>query len=319
MRGWPKRCPADSPPGLAVRLRCATLYPKRPRRGGDHNHAKAYMAAACGGGQHAVRAVFRGGEPDLPGGDGPAGGAQPLGGRGRLPDHRRRAAAAGRGGARPQPGIRPAGAQQPGGARVRACLYLRFVPDHRAVFCNPALRHRLLHRGHRAAGAGRRGGAGRVFACVFCGGAVLFAAAGPDPDLGGQGAQPAVPGVFGGAGAARAGCAAGAGRGGGTRRRVPGRAVCHRPVGRLQHDGCAGRPGLRHFGGAGHPAAGGARARRCGGEHGLRRGVQLRPDGGHLPALPLSARKAAAGLRRRPTAAKRWPRSRRPTSAAPAR
>ena len=149
-----------------------------------------------------------------------------------------------------------------GGARVRACLYLRFVPDHRAVFCHPALRHRLLHRGHRAAGAGRRGGAGRVFACVFCGGAVLFAAAGPDPDLGGQGAQPAVPGVFGGAGAARAGCAAGAGRGGGTRRRVPGRAVCHRPVGRLQHDGCAGRPGLRHFGGAGHPAAGGARARR---------------------------------------------------------
>ena len=220
--------------GITPRPRTA-----KPRRGafaaeGD-DHAATYLQTAGAGSQHAVRHVFRRGEPDLPCIHGPVGGPESLAGVGGLPDHRRGPAAAGRGGAGHQPGGRASPAQQPGGPRVRPVFHLPAVPDHRPVLRHSPLRDRVLYGGHPAAGPGRMAGrhAGGLFAGFLRGGAVLLAAARPDPDLDRQAAQPAVPLLPGGAGDPGADCAAGPGVGRGTGGQLYIGGVLHRPAGRL--------------------------------------------------------------------------------------
>ena len=171
----------------------------------EEDYEKTYLPATSGSCQHALRHVFRRGQPDLPGLHGSAGGAQPVAGLGGISHHRRGPAAAGCGSPGHQPGRRPAGTEQPGQQRVRAVFYLPAVSDHRPLFRHSPLRHGILHRGHPAHAARNRpeSGAGGVLAGVLRGGALFLPAPRRDPDLDRQGAQPAVSLLSGGAGAAR--------------------------------------------------------------------------------------------------------------------
>ena len=185
-------------------------------------HEKAHNAAASGGGQHAVRYVFRRGEPDLSRLHGSAGGQQRVAGQRRPAHHRRGAAAAGCGRPGREPGERPAGTEQPGGPPLRPVLHLCFVSHHRAAVRHPPLRHRLLHGGRAAAatGGGPAGGAGAVLSVVLRCGALFLPAAGRAAHLDWQGAQPAVPVLSGGAGGAGAPFASRRGERGGPRGRL---------------------------------------------------------------------------------------------------
>ena len=123
-----------------------------------------------------------------------------------------------------------------------------------------------------ALGGGGGQGALALFSLVFFG-----------ADLGGQGAQPAVSGLPGGAG----GDGPGQAHGPAGRRRPRGRVcpvgLCGRLPRGIQHHGRFGGPGVRHRGGAGHPGPRRHRAGRGGRQHGGGRLPGLRADGGHLP------------------------------------
>ena len=110
-------------------------------------------------------------------------------------------AAHGCGGARHKPFKRAVRDGTEGEPRLLAGLYLPAVPDNRPVLRGSALRHNVVHR---RAGAGAAAGQHEAVSSAVLTGvlrrrAVFRAEAGKDSRVGGQGAQPMLPAVSGGA------------------------------------------------------------------------------------------------------------------------
>ena len=231
-------------------------------KGGENEasyHEKAEVPGTARGGEYVVRYVFRRGEPDLSGVHGPAGRPERLGGHSGLSGHRGGPAPVGGGGPGHQPGRRPVGAEQPGGPEIRPLLHLPALSDHWPLLRHSPVRHRLLYGGVAAAAARgqREPGFGGVLGGVLRGGPLFLPAAGRDPDLDRQGAEPAVSGLPGGAFGPGPDRAPGGDRPDRPHRGLRRRRFCHRSAGGVQHHGRPGRAGLRDHRCGRHPAAGG--------------------------------------------------------------
>ena len=97
-----------------------------------------------------------------------------VGGIGRFSDHRCRASASWCGGAWRQPERRTFGIKQSDRQKIRSFLYVSFVFDDRAFFCNPKMRYGFVYSWNRAVYFRRRedGRIGNILFCIFA--VVLF-------------------------------------------------------------------------------------------------------------------------------------------------
>lgn len=105
-----------------------------------------------------------------------------VGGIGRFSDHRCRASASWCGGAWRQPERRTFGIKQSDRQKIRSFLYVSFVFDDRAFFCNPKMRYGFVYSWNRAVYFRRRedGRIGNILFCIFCRCIVFFIEAGTD-------------------------------------------------------------------------------------------------------------------------------------------
>ena len=106
-----------------------------------------------------------------------------VGGIGRFSDHRCRASASWCGGALAsarKTGLLELSSQI--GRKLRSFLYVSFVFDDRAFFCNPKMRYGFVYSWNRAVYFRRRedGRIGNILFCIFCRCIVFFIEAGTD-------------------------------------------------------------------------------------------------------------------------------------------